>query len=178
MTSEAPPPGPPPPPGGYPLPPGGYAPPPPPGGMPWGAPPAPGGPLAGVPEVRAGVLRERNPVPLILLSLVTCGAYSVYWLYQTTRALRDGLDQPNLNPTVDVVLAIVTCGLWAIYAHFRNAGLLHRALTRFEPGARDQSVIVLILDVAALFTGVTWLIALFILQDEHNRLARLADAPR
>lgn len=117
-------------------------------------------------------------MPLILLSLITCGAYSVYWLYVTTRELRDGLDQQNLNPTVDVVLSIVTCGLWAIYAHFRNAGLLYRALRRFEPGARDQSVIVLILDVAALFTGITWLIGLYVLQDEHNRLARLASGRR
>lgn len=146
--------------------------------MPWGAPPPPGGPLAGAPSVRPGVLQERNPVTLILLSLVTCGAYSVYWLYCTTRELRDGLDQPNLNPMVDVVLSVVTCGLWSIYAHYRNAALLHRALSRYEPGARDQSVIVLILDVAAIVTVVTWLIALFILQDEHNRLARLSEGRR
>jgi uncharacterized protein DUF4234 len=146
--------------------------------MPWGAPPAPGGPLAGAPGVRPGVLQERNPVHLILLSLVTCGIYSAYWLYLTTRELRDALDQPNLNPTVDLVLSIVTCGLWSIYAHFRNAGLVYRAQTRFEPSARDQSVIVLMLDVAAIFTGVTWLIALFVLQDEHNRLARLSEGRR
>lgn len=142
--------------------------------MPWGAPP----PLPGALEVRPGVLRERNPVPLILLSLITCGAYSLYWLYVVTRELRDALDQPSLNPTVDVVLSVVTCGLWTIYAHYRNAGLLHRALTRYEPGARDQSVIVLILDLAALVTGVTWLIGLFVLQDEHNRLARLSEGRR
>jgi hypothetical protein len=146
--------------------------------MPLGAPPPLPSPFAGALDVRPGVLQERNPVPLIVLSLVTCGAYSVYWLYVTTRELRDGLDQPNLNPTVDLVLSVVTCGLWAIYAHYRNAGLLHRALTRFEPGARDQSVVVLLLDLAALVTGVTWLIGLFVLQEEHNRLARLADGRR
>jgi hypothetical protein len=124
------------------------------------------------------VLRERNPVPLILLSLITCGVYSAYWLYVTTKELREALDEQSLNPTVDLVLSLVTCGLWAIYAHYRNAGVLYRAQTRFEPGARDQSVIVLILDVAALLTGVTWLIALFVLQEEHNRLARLSDGRR
>ncbi len=142
--------------------------------MPLGAPPPPGGPLDGLPGVRPGVLQERNPVVVIALSLVTCGAYSVYWLYCTTRELRDGLDLPSLNPTVDVVLSIVTCGLWPIYAHYRNAGLLHRALARYEPSARDQSLVVLLLDLAAIVTVVTWLIALFILQDEHNRLARLS----
>jgi hypothetical protein len=147
--------------------------------MPLGAPPPPPpGPFAGALDVRPGVLRERNPVTVIALSLVTCGIYSLYWLYATTRELRDGLDQPNLNPTVDVVLSVVTCGLWAIYAHYRNAVLLHRALSRYEPGARDHSAIVLILDVAAIVVVVTWLIALFILQDEHNRLARLADGRR
>lgn len=115
---------------------------------------------------------------VVALTLVTCGIYSLYWLYSRTRELRDALDEPSLNPSVDVLLALPSCGLWLVYAHYRNARLLHRALLRFEPDARDRSAAIVVLDLATVFVLVTWLFALFVLQDEHNRLARLAAARR
>ncbi|MET0410307.1 MAG: DUF4234 domain-containing protein [Polyangiaceae bacterium] len=177
MTSDGPPSGLPPPPGGYPfyL---RYEPPPGDSDMPWGVRPAPGGSHAGLPVVRAGVLQEENPMLVVALTLVTCGIYSLYWHYTRTRELRDALDEPSLNPSIDVLLALPSCGLWLVYAHYRNARLLHRALLRFEPDARDRSAAIVVLDLATVLVLVTWLIALFVLQDEHNHLARLADGRR
>jgi uncharacterized protein DUF4234 len=177
MTSDGPPSGLPPPPGGYPFY-VRYEPPPWENDMPWGVLPGPGGTHAGLPVVRAGVLQEENPLRVVALTLATCGLYSLYWLYNRTRELRDALDERSLNPSVDVLLALPSCGLWLVYAHYRNARLLHRASLRFEPDARDRSALVLLLDVATVLGLVTWLFALFILQDEHNRVARMADSRR
>jgi hypothetical protein len=147
--------------------------------MPWGVPPVPSGPLAaGASGVRSGVIREQNPVVIVALSLVTCGIYGAYWLYRTTRELRDALDARELKPGTDLLLSFVTCGLWAIYVQYRNARVLHRAISRIEPGARDQSTMVLLLNIVALAVVVTGFVAIFILQDEQNKLARLAEGQR
>jgi uncharacterized protein DUF4234 len=144
--------------------------------MVWGTPPGAGGPLSPGPGgVRAGVIKELNPVTVVALSLVTCGLYGAYWLYRTTGELRDALDDPSLKPGIDLLLSVVTCGLWAIYVQYRNARVLHGALQRFDPGARDHSTLVLLLNVAALLALIPWLVAMYILQDDQNRLARLAE---
>jgi uncharacterized protein DUF4234 len=176
MANES---GPPPPPGGYPLSPGDYAPPPPPEGTPPGPPAPEAGPLSsGVGTVRAGVIVEQNPVVVVLLTLVTCGIYSGYWLYRTTRELRDALGDETLKPGIDLLLSVVTCGIWQIYAQYRNAQLLYRAQRRFDPAVRDQAMPVLLLNLAAIVVAFTWFIAIYILQDEQNRLGRLAEGRR
>jgi hypothetical protein len=142
--------------------------------MPWGV---PSGAVSadGQSGIRPGVIGQQSAVVLVLLSVCTCGVYTAYWLYRTTRELKEALNDPRLSPGTDLLLSLVTCGLWGIYVQYRNAQLVHRALLRFDPGARDQSTAVLILNVAALVVVLTWLVALFILQEELNRLARFAD---
>jgi hypothetical protein len=126
-------------------------------------------------DVRSGVIRQQDPVLVAALSVFTCGLYSAYWLYRITLELKQTLNETELRPGKDLVLSVLTCGLWAIYAQYRNAQLVHRGLLRFDPGARDQSAAVLFLNVAAIVVLVTWPLALYILQQEMNRLGRFAD---
>jgi hypothetical protein len=71
-------------------------------------------------------------------------------------------------------LTIITCGIWAIYATYRNAQKIHAALLSVDPYAKDQSEMALILCLASFFTGyVTWVVAVYIVQEELNKLARV-----
>lgn len=108
-----------------------------------------------------------------VLSFVTCGVYRLYWLYVTSREIQETLEDPEIRPGVDVLLSVLTCGIWAIYAEYRNAQRIHGALLSMDPYAKDQSEMVLILNVAGLFSGyVTWVVAAYIIQEELNKLAR------
>jgi hypothetical protein len=117
-------------------------------------------------------IKERNAVVVLLLSLVTCGIYYLIWLYSTSSELKDALQDEEIKPGQDLLLTIVTCFLWSIYVEYRNAQKLHAALLSRDAYAKDQSEMVLILDLAALFVGATWLVATYIVQEDLNKLSR------
>jgi len=39
----------------------------------------------------------RNPVTIILLTLVTCGIYGIYWLYLVTKEINAALGEERIN---------------------------------------------------------------------------------
>jgi hypothetical protein len=132
----------------------------------YGPPPAPGRALA------PGIIPERNSVVVVLLCLFTCGIYYIYWIYQTSTELEQATRDPTINPMLDLVLSIVTCGLWGYYVLYRDAQKLHQLLVGLDPGHQDQSQTVLILLIAALFVGITFAVAIYLVQEDNNRLAR------
>lgn len=111
---------------------------------------------------------------VLVLTLVTCGIYGIYWHWATSGELRDATGDTTINPTLDLVLLILTCGVWGIFLDYRIAQKVHEALKSREPTRTDQSQTVLILGIAALFVGVTMWVATYIAQDELNKLARAA----
>ncbi|HEU4406376.1 MAG TPA: DUF4234 domain-containing protein [Polyangiaceae bacterium] len=168
-----------PPPGGYGGPPGGYGAPPQGGygGAPgYGGPPAPyggfppPGPLApGGGPANLAALTHREPVTVLLLSIVTCGVYFLIWKYQTTEELRQASGDNSINPMLDIVLTVVLCGLWGVYADYRNAKKLFELAQAAGMQRSDQSTIVLVLDLVGLA-----FVSTFILQGEYNALAQAA----
>ncbi|HEY3450464.1 MAG TPA: DUF4234 domain-containing protein [Myxococcales bacterium] len=116
-------------------------------------------------------MTRRNPAIVLLLTLVTCTIYWFYWIYVTTDELKQTTGKADLNPALDVVLSIVTCGIWGIYVEYRNAQLVHETLDARGVRHEDRSVVILILNLASFFVGVTGLIAIVLLQDELNKLA-------
>ncbi len=119
-----------------------------------------------------GVIQERSGLTVVLLSFVTCGIYYLYWMYTTDRELGEALDDPDIKPGQDLLLTFVTCGIWSIYVEYRNAQKVYSALRAHDPQATDNSQMILICNVAALFVGATWLLATYVLQEQLNKLAR------
>lgn len=52
---------------------------------------------------------------VLLLSLITFGIYSFYWIYQVTKELNNYTGDQRINPTLVVILSIITCGLYMFY---------------------------------------------------------------
>jgi hypothetical protein len=125
-----------------------------------------------VPQGRPGAVQERNSVVVLVLSFVTCGFYALYWIYKTSDELREQTGDTSINPALDLLLSIVTCGIWGIYAEYRNAQKVHAQLVASNPYRKDQSQTVLILNIASLFVGITGLVAIYVVQEELNQLAR------
>lgn len=157
--------GPPPGAGGYGPPPGGaYGPP-----MGMGGPPAPYGPPGPMIQ-NPHAIEERSGAMVIVLMFVTCGIYFFYWIYKTSSELRDALGDTSINPGTDLLLTIVTCGLWAIMIEHRNVQKIHQALLSVNPGRQDPSSNILLFNVLAFVVGFTNLIAIYLVQEEFNKL--------
>jgi hypothetical protein len=117
-------------------------------------------------------MTERASGVVILLSIVTCGIYRFFHIYNTSDELRRATNDQSINPTTDVLLAIVTCTAWGLYTDYRNAQKVHAFLAPRVPHRKDQSQMILIMYFVSLFVGVTGLVGMFLAQEELNALAR------
>ena len=61
-------------------------------------------------------MTKRDLITVILLSIFTCGIYSIYWMYQTTRELNScEPDEPLTNYFIAILLSVITLGIYGIY---------------------------------------------------------------
>src|SRR5258708_1559940 len=68
--------------------------------------------------------QRRDPILVLVLSLVTCGIYALWWAYTAMTEVKNALGREELNPTLDIVLTIVTCGLYGIYLLYKYPRLI------------------------------------------------------
>jgi Domain of unknown function (DUF4234) len=72
-------------------------------------PPAPTPPAPPAPRVTVGdggVVKVRDPVVVVVLSIVTLGIYHLYWIYQVYRELKE-TQREGIGPVLGLVLAIL-----------------------------------------------------------------------
>ena len=56
-----------------------------------------------------------NPILVLVLPMVTCGMYMIYWMFKAMNEINAGLGREEFNPTTDLILTFVTCGAYGIY---------------------------------------------------------------
>ena len=61
------------------------------------------------------MVKNRNIALCIILSLVTCGIYGLYWFVCLTDDTNTISGEPGTSGVVALVLTIVTCGIYGIY---------------------------------------------------------------
>ncbi|MGM9625547.1 MAG: DUF4234 domain-containing protein [Eubacteriales bacterium] len=109
---------------------------------------------------------KRNPVSVLLLSIVTCGIYSLYLIYQISKEVRDFRGDSSIDPGLELLLCIITCGLYEIYWYYKYGRLVFDMEQRVGvSGASDMSLILLLLPIFGF--GI---VSLLLLQTELNRV--------
>ncbi|MCU7699668.1 DUF4234 domain-containing protein [Enterococcus gallinarum] len=88
--------------------------------------------LEGVTDVSKLSIQEKVHLMVILLTIITCGIYSLFWLYQTTQDLTEYSEDYRLTPGMSVLLTIITCGLYQIYWWYRIADIFITAQEKNE----------------------------------------------
>ena len=118
-----------------------------------------------------GVVKEKSIGLCVVLSLVTCFIYSIYWLYTIARDLNDLCESQNqekgAEPGLVVVLSIVTCGIYLLY-YLWKAGKMVSSLTRSNGHhPSDDSIVLMVLSILQLS-----LVSFCILQSHINDFAK------
>lgn len=98
----------------------------------------------------------------IVLSLVTCGIYLIYWVYCIHNDVMEVSGQPmGVSGGMVILLDIVTCGIYGIYWSYKMGQMLDSA--KGQPNGSSGLVYLLL----SLF-GFN-IIALALMQSELNR---------
>lgn len=118
-----------------------------------------------------GVVKEKSIGLCVVLSIVTCGIYGIYWLYTIAHDLNDLCESQNqekgAEPGLVVVLGIVTCGIYSLY-YLWKAGKMVAGLTRSNgQHPSDDSIVLMVLSLLQLS-----LVSYCILQSHINGFAK------
>ncbi len=142
----------------------------------WATPPYQGTPQSMQPDYSGGQMsigQKRDPIMIIVFSLLTCGIYGIYWFYMVITEIKDALGRQDINPALEIVLGIVTCGLYFIYLVYKYPQLMLEMQSRVGLPRNDVSLISLLVTIFGLFP-----VAMFIIQSELNKIWDAASGRR
>lgn len=117
----------------------------------------------------------RDPLIVLVLSLVTCGLYYIWWMYDTSREIDEFLGESDIPPIVHVILFIVTGTLWGYVFDILTARRIFRMQERAGMTPKDNTIVYLILDLVGLGpVGGLGLVSTMIQQSDLNAIYRRA----
>lgn len=98
-----------------------------------------------------GLVTERNIVLAIVLSLVTCGIYSIYWFIVMTDDVNKVSNDVNATSGVMAfVFTLITCGIYGFYWYYKMGQKLHTAGQQTGKDIADNGILYIILGVFGL----------------------------
>lgn len=119
---------------------------------------------------------DRSLAVLILLSIITCGIYGIYFWYMYTEDINtacegDGNESPNY--IIVILLSIITCGIYEFYWFYKQGNRLWAiAQNRYNFTIQENGTTVLLwMLLGALLCGIGTFIAMHILIKNMNSVA-------
>lgn len=87
----------------------------------------------------------------ILLSLITCGIYGLYWQSKLMKTLNAWLGKREFSFLKWFFLALITCGIYAVYRGYRIGKVINELQSRNGlPVAKDLPIISMLLTLVGL----------------------------
>lgn len=133
---------------------------------PYGQPQAPYGqpPVGGY---RAPITK-RNIATCIILTIVTCGIYGLFWLANLVNDLNTASQaQGESSGGTVVLLSVVTCGIYS-WIWLYKAGEKVNTIKRLNGEAADSNTSIIYLVLALFGLGI---VSYYLIQDQLNKVA-------
>ncbi len=114
------------------------------------------------------MIKERNIAICVILSIITCGIYGIYWEVCLVNDVNTVADTPNdTSGVMVIILGIITCSIYLLYWMYKSGEKIQTAEEkRGISGAENQGLIYLILAIFG-FGIVSWCL----IQNELNKMA-------
>lgn len=114
-------------------------------------------------------MKERNIALAIVLTILTCGIYGIYWFIVMTDEVKIASKDSQLSSgIVAFILTIITCGIYGIYWAYKMGELTSKAQADRGLPAKENGVLYLILEFFGL--GI---IVYALVQNDLNEIVRV-----
>ena len=97
------------------------------------------------------MIKEKNIAICIILSIVTCGIYGLYWFVCLTDDVSTASGEYSTSGVMALILTIVTCGIYGLFWAFKMGDRLDIAKQKRGIPASNGGILYLIL---FLFGGI------------------------
>ena len=112
------------------------------------------------------MVKKRNIVLQIVLSLITCGIYGIYWFITLTDDAAKKAGDANFSGVKAFLFTLITCGIYGYYWYYKMGKTLKVAGDNNGVAIDDNSVLYLILGLFGL--GI---VNYCIMQNDLNKMA-------
>ena len=112
------------------------------------------------------LIKNRNIAMQVILSILTCGIYGLYWFITMTDESNVLSDEKTASGGMAVLLTLVTCGIYSFYWNYKMGQKLYVAGKMYGLDIADNSVLYLILSIFGL--GI---VSECLIQNDLNRFS-------
>lgn len=109
-------------------------------------------------------MKQRSIPVCIILALITCGIYSLYWMIVMTDDVNRLSGRQRPSGGTALLLTIITCGIYGYYWAYQMGEALYSAKAQRGIAGSSNGVLYLILEI--IFPIIGWCL----MQDEINKL--------
>lgn len=114
-----------------------------------------------------GPIEQRNIALCIILSIVTCGIYGLYWIYKLTEDVNKLTGDPNATSGgMVILLSIITCNIYMWYWLYKQGDAIDQVKASRGLPSGNSGILYLILAIFGL--GI---VSYALMQNELNQLA-------
>ena len=113
------------------------------------------------------MVKERNIALCVVLSLVTCGIYDIYWFICLTDETNNASNSTGTSGGMAFLLSLVTCGIYMYYWMYKQGEKIDSAKSaRGLESSGNSGIIYLVLALFGL--GI---VSYAMMQNDLNKLA-------
>ena len=114
------------------------------------------------------MIQQRNVAVCIILSIVTCGIYGIYWFIVLTDDANAVSMSAGSNTSggVAFLLSLITCGIYGLYWMYKQGEKIDQAKQQKNIPSSNSGILYLILAVVGFS-----IISYALMQNELNKLA-------
>ncbi|MEC0371049.1 DUF4234 domain-containing protein [Paenibacillus chibensis] len=95
-------------------------------------------------------MTQRNIVLAIILTLITCGLYGIYWFIVLTDEVGQLSGDPDFTGLKHFLLTLITCGIWGFIWAYQIGQHVAFAQSRRGLRATDNAILYVILNLFGL----------------------------
>lgn len=113
------------------------------------------------------MMKKRDIALSVILTLVTCGIYGIYWFVVLTDDIAEASGDRSISGGVAILLTIVTCGIYGYYWAYKMGQNITLAKQNrgIESTGTDMAIVYLLLQIFGL--GI---VNYCLMQSELNKL--------
>ena len=115
------------------------------------------------------MLKQRSIAVCIILSIITCGIYGIYWFIVLTDDANTASGTAGTTGGIAFLLSLVTCGIYGLYWMYKQGEKIDTAKTSRGQSSSNTGILYLILAILGL--GI---VSYALMQNELNQLADVA----
>lgn len=119
-----------------------------------------------------GTIQERNIATNVVLTIITCGIYGIYWFITLTDDTKIVSGDKEFSGAKYFLLNLVTCGIFGVYWAYKLGQNINKAKEARGMLTDDLPMLYLILMILNYFCGITGIVTYCLAQNELNEISK------